>query len=68
MYSGPYMSPKTRFNFMIDPEQREALRRIKEREGIAESEQVRRAINGWLERKGEKQKTERKRVVARTRS
>ena len=37
----------------IDAHQREALRRIKARDGIAESEQIRRAIDDWLKRKGE---------------
>jgi hypothetical protein len=47
------MPVKTRYNFMIDETQRDALRRIKERDGIAESEQIRRAIDDWLKRKGE---------------
>jgi hypothetical protein len=47
------MPVKTRYNFMIDETQRDALRRIKERDGIAESEQIRRAIDYWLKRKGE---------------
>lgn len=47
------MSPKTRYNFLIDEDQRLALRRIKEHEGIPESEQIRRAIAEWLERRGE---------------
>jgi hypothetical protein len=47
------MPVKIRYNFMIDETQRDALRRIKERDGIAESEQIRRAIDYWLKRKGE---------------
>jgi ribbon-helix-helix protein len=46
------MSPRERYNFLIDAEQREGLRRIKERDGIPESEQIRRAIDEWLEKKG----------------
>lgn len=61
------MSPKVRYNFLIDEDQRDALRRIKERDGIAESEQIRRAIGEWLERRGEV-KTERRRAVTRKRS
>jgi len=44
--------PRERYNFLIDPEQREALRFIKAREGVPESEQIRRAIDDWLKRKG----------------
>jgi hypothetical protein len=40
----------------IDPELIEALRAIKERDGIAESEQIRRGIQMWLESKGRKPK------------
>jgi hypothetical protein len=49
-----FMSPKARYNFLIDEAQRDALRAIKERDGIPESEQIRRAIDEWLERRGEK--------------
>jgi hypothetical protein len=61
------MSPKVRYNLMLENHQRDALRRIKEREGIPESEQIRRALDEWLERKGEL-KTDRKRAAARKRS
>jgi hypothetical protein len=44
--------PRTRYNFFIENEQREALRLVKERDGIPESEQIRRAIDLWLESKG----------------
>ena len=67
MYGYSLMSPKARYNFMIDEAQRDALRRIKDRDGIAESEQIRRAINEWLERRGEI-KTERPRAATRKRS
>jgi hypothetical protein len=56
-----------RYNFMIDAEQRDGLRRIKESEGIPESEQIRRAIDDWLRKKGV-MKAERKRVSPRKRS
>ena len=61
------MPPKVRYNLMLENEQRDALRRIKEREGIPESEQIRRALNEWLERKGEL-KTDRKRASTRKRA
>ena len=60
------MSPKVRYNLMIEVHQRDALRRIKEREGVPESEQIRRALDEWLERKGEI-KADRKRATTRKR-
>ena len=45
---------KVRYNLFLDVHQREALRRIKARDGIAESEQIRRAIDDWLTRTGER--------------
>jgi hypothetical protein len=61
------MTPKARYNFMIDEDQREGLRAVKERDGISESEQIRRAIDNWLESKNVK-RAERKRAVTRKRS
>jgi hypothetical protein len=43
---------KIRFNFWLDPEQKTGLTLVKDRDGIHESEQVRRAIDTWLESKG----------------
>ena len=34
----------------MDPEQSEALKAIKERDGISESDQIRQAIDAWIER------------------
>jgi hypothetical protein len=42
------MSPRTFRGFRLDDELREGLRLVKERDGIPESEQVRRAIRRWL--------------------
>jgi hypothetical protein len=39
-------------SFYLDPELAEALKAIKERDGIPESEQVRRAVRLWLDEKG----------------
>jgi hypothetical protein len=50
---------RIRFDFYLDPEQLEALRAVKVREGIPPSEQIRRAIDLWLARKGAKVKPER---------
>jgi len=41
---------------MIDPWMRQSLKAIKERDGIFESEQARRAIAAWIESKGIKLK------------
>ncbi len=48
---------RSRYNFWIDDEQRKGLRKIKERDGVLESEQIRRAIKRWLAAKGVKVKT-----------
>ena len=54
------MTPKSRFHFHIEDEQREGLQRIKERDGIPEAEQIRRAIDAWLREKGATEKKPRK--------
>jgi hypothetical protein len=43
---------RTRYNFWINEHQRDGLRAVKERDGITESEQIRRAIDEWLESRG----------------
>ena len=43
---------RQRIHFWIDEELRAGMRVVSERDGIAESEQVRRAIRLWLEEKG----------------
>ena len=48
------VTPRTRYNFFIEDHQRDRLREVKERDGIPESEQIRRAIDEWLEKKGVK--------------
>jgi hypothetical protein len=60
------MTPRKLYNFYIDPDLAAGLKRLKERDGVPESEQVRRAVREWLQRKGVL-KAERKRVVARKR-
>jgi hypothetical protein len=52
------------FTFPIDAELLEGLRRVKDRDGIGISEQVRRAIRSWLKRTGVI-KTQRKQTAAR---
>ena len=46
------MSPRTTTTMRIDDELLEGLQRLKERDGVPVSEQVRRAIQAWLELKG----------------
>jgi hypothetical protein len=58
---------KTASTFRIDDELLEGLRAVKERDGIPQSEQIRRAIAMWLESKSVI-KAERKRGVTRRRS
>jgi hypothetical protein len=43
------VTARVRYSFFIEDQQRDALRLVKERDGISESEQIRRAINVWLE-------------------
>ena len=43
---------KKPYTLKIDPELLKALRELKERDGVAESEQIRRGIRLWLEGKG----------------
>ena len=40
----------------IDPEQAAALKAVKQRDGVPESEQIRRAIDAWLKTKWVKRK------------
>ena len=54
-------------NFRIDPDLAEGLKAVKERDGVPEGEQIRRAVRAWLESKGVI-KAERKRVGTRKRS
>ena len=62
------MSPKARYQFMIEPAQRDALRQIKQDSGVPEGEQIRRAIDLWLKAQGVTSKADRKRAGARKRS
>ena len=60
------MTPRRKYSFYIDDEQAQGLKVVKERDGVLESEQIRRAINEWLRVKGVK--TARKRAVTRKRA
>jgi hypothetical protein len=60
------VSPRSRYTFFIDEDQRAALAAIKERDGISESEQIRRAVKAWIAEKNIT-KADRKRAVTRKR-
>lgn len=51
-------------NFRIDPDLAAGLKLVKDRDGIPEGEQIRRAVRAWLESK-DAIKSERERAVAR---
>ena len=59
------MAPQTAITFRIDDEQLERLRALKERDGIPLNEQVRRAIDMWLQAKGAEIKTAHRRAGTR---
>jgi hypothetical protein len=61
------MSPMTRFQILLEPEQLDALRRIQARTAAPVASQIRQAIGKWITEQGE-QKADRKRVGARKRS
>jgi hypothetical protein len=61
------VTPKKLYTFAIDPELAEALKDVKARDGIGESEQIRRALRAWFKKKGVMKPSERKRIVARRR-
>jgi Ribbon-helix-helix protein, copG family len=62
------LTPKEITNFRIDTELLEALREIRDRDGVGIAEQVRRAIRVWVESKGVKVKPDRQRASTRKRS
>jgi hypothetical protein len=63
------MTPTRRtVTFRIDDDLIEGLQQIWERDGVAISEQLRRAVQAWLETRGVKVKAERKRASTRKRS
>jgi hypothetical protein len=56
---------RKKYSFYIEEKQAELLKAIKERDGVLESEQIRRALNDWIEKKAIK--IERKLAVTRKR-
>jgi hypothetical protein len=59
------MSPKTRFQILLEPEQLAALRRIQARTAAPVASQIRQAVEKWIAEHGEQ--TDRKRVSPRKR-
>jgi len=55
------------FTFSISDDLKQGLQAIKERDGISEAEQIRRAIAMWLDSKGIGLKAERQRASTRKR-
>lgn len=60
------MTRRKIYSFAIDADLAEGLKAVKDRDGVAESEQIRRAVRAWLETKVVV-KSERKRAVTRKR-
>jgi hypothetical protein len=56
------VAPKQPYHVKLDRELIQALRAIKTREGIPESEQIRRGIRLWLQSKGVKVEADRQRA------
>ena len=46
------MAPRKLYNFYIDPELAAGLKRVKARDGVPESESIRRALAEYLAQKG----------------
>lgn len=60
------MSPSTKtFTFVISDDLKKGLQTVRDRDGISEAEQIRRAIAMWLDSKGVTVKTASKRAVTR---
>lgn len=56
---------RKRYSFWIDDTQAEGLKQLKARDGVLESESIRRAIDAWLKAKGVKVKTAPRRASTR---
>ena len=59
------MTPRRMATFRIDDELLEGLQKVWEKDGVQPSEQVRRAIKEWLERRGVEVKAAPRRAVTR---
>jgi hypothetical protein len=65
VYTLDDVSPRRKYSFWIDDRQADGLKEIKERDGVLESEQIRRAIDDWLAKKGITEKTADRRAPTR---
>jgi hypothetical protein len=61
------VTAKRKYSFWITEEQLAGLKQVKERDGVLESEQIRRAIDAWLSAKGVTTKADRPRAGTRKR-
>lgn len=61
------MSPKEATALRLDAELLEAMRRVKEQEGIPVTTQIEMAVRDWLKKRGVVVKAERKRAATRKR-
>ena len=59
------MTPRVATTYRIDDDILEALRVVRERDGVPVSEQVRRALKMWLESKGVELKSPQRRASTR---
>jgi hypothetical protein len=62
------MTAKRYYTFMIDPTLLYALKTLKQRDGISESEQIRRALRDWFRKKRVAVEADRQRAATRQRS
>jgi hypothetical protein len=62
------VTPLKPATFRIESELLDAMQAVRERDGVPVSEQVRRGILLWLEQKGVRLKSDRKRATTRKRS
>ena len=60
MYVNDVARYRKMHSFYLEPELSEGLKTIKDRDGINESEQVRRAVRVWLNSKGYRLKAKKK--------
>jgi len=65
MYTYVSVRPRKLHNFYLDPDLSDGLKAVKDRDGITEAEQVRRAVRDWLERKGVTKQAAPRRVPSR---
>jgi Ribbon-helix-helix protein, copG family len=47
-----YVMARKMYTFWIDQELADGLKHVKARDGVSESEQIRRAVHSWLRAKG----------------